>query len=329
MQTIKDWIFKALYRTKEIPKSALTLEIYLASHCDVNGRISIYHRDIEETLCIDTKTFYASVKFLENTFVTINLPNGNKIKTPLIIREPKDKNCNAEIILKIPYNDFEMAYAGEDKPFSNYINIDFVWLKAQSLKTMHHAEIRVLMYLFFRLSKSGDVTNDLVFKSKFTAYKAIAEQLGISVQTVRKAIAHLRKAGIIKIGCSVEYSNNGHSLAFPVHRTTFSLSECTVAEIQNPVTASRDQYGRNKMRYTTEKHFRSDRHTVRNILRRKKKSNVSLQELNDIAALVHQYRTTAASLGRKIESVIEQAISNCVIIKAKLVHSSIKDILCT
>lgn len=270
MQTIKDWIFKALYRTKEIPKSALTLGIYLASHYDANGRIAIYHKDIEKAFSIDTKTFYASVKLLENTFATINLPNGNKIKTPLIIREPKNKNCNAEIILKIPYNDFETAYEGEDKPFSNYINMDFVWLKAQSLKTMHHAEIRVLMYLFFRLSKTGDVTNDLVFISKFSAYKAIAEQLGISVQTVRKAITHLRKAEIIKIGCSVDYSNNVHNLAFPVRRITFSLSECIVAEIYNQVTASKDQFGRNKMRSITEKHFRSDRHTVRNILRRKK-----------------------------------------------------------
>ncbi|MCR5539209.1 MAG: hypothetical protein K6F71_00025 [Ruminococcus sp.] len=325
MQTIKDFTFKALYTSRDLTKYAIILAVYLLSHCDQNGRITIHHADMEQIMGVDSKVFYANLHRLENTMVTYNISKHKTVESPLIVKEKS--SCKGDICLRFPYNDF-----GEDKPFSDFVKIDYTWLKCDILKTLTHAEIRVLLYLFFRAYKSGDLSNSVDFNTKFSAYRSIAKQLNISTQTVRKAIYKIKANEYIKVDSSANREDDQtESLSAPKSKVHFSFCEIFRQEIVNIVTTSKkDIFGERQKGQTTEKHFRSDRHTVRNILRRQHKNGKYIapaQEINDIAALVNQYRNTAKEIGKKIEKIVDAAIADCALVRAKIVHAFIRQAL--
>lgn len=319
MQTVKDWIFKALYKTKDLTKYSIILAIYLLSHCDQNGRITIHHADMERIMDVDSKVFYANLHRLLNTNVQYKISEDKIIKTPLIIRE--NTKFKGDICLKIPYNDFDNI-EGEDNPFANFVKVDYTWLKCAVLKRLSHAEIRVLLYLFFRAFKSGDTSNTIDFNSKFTAYRAIAKQLDISTQTVRKAIYKIKNNEYIKVNCEDEQPMQ--SLAAPKSKVHFSFCACFMSKIINIVTTSKkDIFGNHEQEETTEKHFRSDRHIVRNILRKRGKNGKYIapeQDINDIAQLINMYRTRTKG---KIVKILDKVISGCSLIRAALVHQKV------
>jgi|GEM_PF-6714660 DNA-binding Lrp family transcriptional regulator len=330
MQTIKDFTFKALYTSRDLTKYAIILAVYLLSHCDQNGRITIHHADMEQIMGVDSKVFYANLHRLESTIVTYNLSKDKTIESPLIVRE--ESSCKGDICLRFPYNDFDIVYDGEDKPFSDFVKIDYTWLKCDILKSLSHAEIRVLLYLFFRAYKSGDLSSSVDFNTKSSAYRSIAKQLSISTQTVRKAIYKIKANEYIKVDSSASCENNQtESLAMPKSKVHFSLCELFRQEIVNLVTTSRkDVFGERQKGQTTEKHFRADRHTVRNILRKRNKRGKYIapeQEINDIAALINQYRNTAKEIGKKIEKIVDAAIADCALVRAKIVHAFIRQAL--
>lgn len=326
MQTVKDWTFKALYTSKDLTKYSIILAIYLLSHCDQNGRITIHHADVERIMGIDSKVFYANLHRLENTIVRYEISKGEVIETPLIVREKS--RYKGDICLIFPYNDFDTIYA-KDKLFSDYVKIDYTWLKCDSLKNLKHAEIRIMLYMFFRAYKSGDLSNSVVFNTKFSAYRSIAKQLNISTQTVRKAIYKIKANGYIQINSSATHKNEQteQSLAAPKSKIHFSFGGL-IQEICNIITTSTQNiFGERQKELTTEKHFRSDRHFVRNTLRRQHKLGIYMspeQDINDIAVLVNQYRITAKNSGKKIETIIDKAIADCSIIRARLVHAFIQ-----
>lgn len=320
MQTVKDWIFKALYKTKDLTKYSIILAIYLMSHCDEDGRITIHHADMERIMDVDSKVFYANLHRLLDTKVRYNIED-DVIETPLVVKEKS--HCKGDICLKIPYNDFN-----KDNSFTNFVKVDYAWLKCATLKTLTHAEIRVLLYLFFRAFKSGDLSNTINFKSKFSAYRSIGKQLDISTQTVRKAIYRIKKCECIKVDSSAncEDEQTEQSLAAPQSKVHFAFCDCFMAKICNVVTTSKvNIFGKHVQAETTEKHFRSDRHIVRNILRRQHKRGKYIapeQDINDIAQLLNMYRDRAKG---KIVEIVDKAIADCALIRAALVHQRILD----
>ena len=318
MQTIKDWIFKALYKTKDLTKYSIILAIYLLSHCDQNGRITIHHADVERIMDVDSKVFYANLHRLMDTNLIYEI-SGKAIKTPLIFKEKS--NFKGDICLKIPYNEFS-----RDEDFTNFVKVDYTWLKCATLKTLTHAEIRVLLYLFFRAFKSGDLSNNIDFNSKFSAYRAIGQQLDISTQTVRKAIYRIKRSECIKIDSSARSEDNQTEQSFAASKSKvhFAFCDCFVAKICNIVTTSKvDIFGEHEVAETTEKHFRSDRHIVRNILRRRRKEGKYIapeQDINDIAQLINMYRARTKG---KIVEILDKVIAGCPLIRAGLVHQRI------
>ena len=319
MQTVKDWIFKALYKTKDLTKYSIIMAIYLLSHCDQNGRITIHHADVEQTMGIDSKVFYANLHRLLNTEVQYEISKGNIVKSVLAVRE--QSNYKGDICLKFPYNDFD-----EFDGFSNFVKVDYTWLKCDVLKTLTHAELRVLLYLFFRNFKSGDLTNTVDFNNKFSAYRAIAKQLDISTQTVRKAIYRLKQDEYIYIDSSTRSDDvcKEQSISMFKSKTYFSFAGLLCQKICNIVTTSKkDIFGEHIKETTTEKHFRSDRHTVHNILRRRHKRGKYIspeQEINDVAQLLNQFRGIANDLGKKIENIVDEAIANHNLVRANLIN---------
>lgn len=323
MQTIKDFTFKALYTSRDLTKYAIILAVYLLSHCDQNGRITIHHSEMEQIMGVDSKVFYANLHRLESTIVTYNISKDKTIESPLIVRE--ESSCKGDICLRFLYNDFDIVYDGEDKSFCNFVKIDYTWLKCDILKTLTHAEIRVLLYLFFRASKSGDLSNSVDFNTKFSAYRSIAKQLNISTQTVRKAIYKIKANEYIQVNCSSSCEDDQtESLAMPKSKVHFSFCEIFRQEIVNIVTTSKkDVFGERQEGQTTEKHFRADRHTVRNILRRRHKRGKYIspeQEINDVAQLLNQFRGIANNLGKKIENIVDEAIANHNLVRANLIN---------
>ena len=316
MQTVKDYTFKALYKTKDLTKYSIILAIYLMSHCDEDGRITIHHADMEQIMDVNSKVFYANLHRLLNTTVVYEISKDNTIETPLIIKEKS--NFKGDICLKIPYNDFS-----NDDCFTNFVKVDYAWLKCATLKTLTHAEIRVLLYLFFRAFKSGDISNTIDFNSKFSAYRAIAKQLDISTQTVRKAIYRIKRCECIKVDSSANHEDE-QSLAASKNKVHFAFCNCFMAKICNIVTTSKvDIFGEHEQKQTTEKHFRSDRHIVRNILRRRHKRGKYIapeQDINDIAQLLNQYRERAKG---KIVEIVDKVIADCPLIRANLIHDRI------
>lgn len=319
MQTCKDWIFKEIYKNNKLTKSARILFVFLLAHCDEKGSIAIYHKDIENIVGIDTKTFYSALKLLEQAKATYKMPNGKKAHFSLIVRENKKRKD--EIIVTIPNNSFVKPYRGEKKRYCNYVDLDFKCLKIKELKEMRHTELRVMLYLYFRASKHGNISDYTVFKSKLTAYTSIANQLGLKIQSVRKAISALVKKGIISFNHTNDINNDpcltaklqADSIAYDIH--TDMNDE--VISTSGGITI-----------ITHEKHFRADRHIVRNIIRRNKINKaISKQDINDISVLMHQYRQKAQVLGKDIETVFTNAINKCAIIKASVIHSCIRTIL--
>lgn len=323
MQTCKDWVFKELYKNNSLTKSARILFLFLLAHCDESGTIAIYHKDIEKIIGIDTKTFYTALAQLEQTKVTYIMPNQQKATTSLIVREKKE--CKQEIIIKIPNNSFVKPYKGEKKRYCNYIDLDYDILLSANLRTMCHAGLRIMLYLFFRASKSGNPTNYTIFKSKRTAFVAIAKQLNLKAETVRKAIAAL-----IKNNHTISFEHTNDILENPcitqknVQRDSVAY-DVTASAIYTKVSSATDD---NENGITHEKHFRADRHTVRNIIRRSKRfAPESGKDIDDISALMNQYRKKAQSKGLKIETVFAEVIAKCAILKARLVHKEIREFL--
>ncbi len=323
MQTCKDWIFKEIYKNQQLTKSARILFIYLLAHCDESGTIAIYHADIEKIIGINVKTFYKSLKCLEQTKTTYKLPDGRTVTAPLIIRE--NKTSKSDITITIPNNSFVKKYHGESKRFCNYVDLDFECLKAINLNKLSHAELRVMLYFFFRASKHGRAVDYTAFKSKGKAYISISNQLGLCVQAVRKAISRLIKK------CAISFNRTNDIIDDPL-LTSEGLNKNQVVynlDTQEIFVTVKSSTGVDDLSH--EKHFRSDRHTVRTILRNSNRkwwtNTVQEQEINDISVLLNQYRNKAKSKGKAIENVIKEAITKCTVITASIVHSCIRSIL--
>ena len=338
MKTVKDYVFKTLYQTNHLTSNAIIMMLYFMAHCDKNGRITVYHADIEQALDIGENTFYSCLARLTETEVTYTLPNGEVVKTPMLIKEPKDKHGKTDITLKIPCNDFtelpfDKANGDKNPNYTHYVNVDFEGLKAKNLKKYALTELRILLYLFFRLSKSGDVGhNELPFSTKSSAYTAIANCFKLSVQSVRKAISRLLSCGAILLNyrrwfkkvTNAEDKNYDDDIAYSLDGeiTTPIYIEVTTSDV------AKDDTHTKKLDDTTTT-FRSDRHIVRNLLRKAKKDkSTAKQDVTDIAVIYHQYQNIAEITHRDYTSLFGQAIKIAANIntqiKASAVHRAIR-----
>lgn len=334
MRKVKDQIIRTLYSANTagewLNKNQILLMLYLLSRCSKSGQIAIYHKSVEKAIGVTPNTFYSALKALAIHKVTLRLPSGKLINTPLISIEDKDENNKAEINVKVLYNDMDKLYDGEKKHNTNYTQIDVEGLRIAELKRLTLSEIKVVLYVFFRLSKSGYQTKaefenspmrELIYgrkgsyKERTATYKNIARQLGVSVQTVRKAIRMLKQRKIINLASNVELSNGEKKDV---------LTLCK--PFMKPIKVFTTQNGKLCESKTTET-FRADRHRIRNILRRMRQS-ASEQDVNDLAVLIHQYENKALEVGYKsAESLISRAMSRLTDVSAKAVNAIINKLI--
>ena len=331
MEFVKDWAFRALYFNKNLTRNAILMGIYLLSHCGEDGTISVFHKDIEEKIGCNEKTFYKTINFLCKEKINFTFPNGETVSEPFITRLPKAKGVSSEIVVKINHNDFT---ANEDTTNRNrlydpYIDVDYKILQAKVLTHLRRKDLRTLLYLFFRFSKGGNLDKPLKFSDKENAHEAIARALNVSTQTARKALSRL-----INVYEIFEYENTPYlpdNRNIPAYYFVIKFAPYMNEPIYNQVTSSETIYnGEHVVNDYSERHFRSDRHFIRNVLRRLHKDGQFMsppQAVNDVAALVNQYRTIAKNQYRRIEDVMFAALSVTPLIRGNLVHNSVRTLL--
>lgn len=334
MRKVKDHIMRALYSTNAngeyLSKMQILLMVYLLTHCSTSGQIAVYHKDAEKAIGMTPNTFYSALNALAINDVTLRLANGKLVNTPLIKIEDKDEDNKSEIVISIPYNNVDKLYEGENRHNTNYTQVDVEGLKMSELKALTLSELRVVLYVFFRICKSGYQTKAEFktnpernlwygrkgsYKERINTYKNIARQLGVSIQTVRKAIRLLKGRKIINLASNVELKNGEK-------KDVLTLCKGFL----KPICVVTTQDGKRCENKTTQT-FRSDRHRVRNILRRMHQ-NAPEQDVNDIAILIHQYEKKAKKTGYKSsDSLITKAISRLKSVSARAVNAVIKILL--